>query len=144
MTDPSDLHGHWRLVGWTGTTESGEPVQHGGIEPRGDLIYLPSGRMAVQIQHEGRQSLGSRDLEAGDDGGQAAAYRTYIAYAGTWSLPEDGIVVHRLDTALHPDQMGMDKERKFTLDADELALETQRLTLGDGSTASSILRWHRD
>ena len=34
------LLGHWELVSWSGRTESGEEVSHGGPAPAGDLIYL--------------------------------------------------------------------------------------------------------
>jgi len=144
MTDPAALHGHWRLVGWSGTDGRGAPVSHGGAEPRGDLIYLPTGRMAVQIEHDGRPTFGSRALDAGDDDDQAEAYRTYIAYAGTWSLDGGDVVVHHVEVALHPDQAGMDKRRRFELDGDELTLQTQPVRTGDGGEASSLLRWRRD
>lgn len=143
MADPAPLHGHWRLVGWTGIDERGEAVRHGGADPRGDLIYLPSGRMAVQIEHDGRPTFGSRELDAGEHDGHAEAYRTYIAYAGTWSLEGDGVVIHHVEVALHPDQAGMDKRRRFTLEGDELTLQTQPVRTDDGGEASSLLRWRR-
>lgn len=144
MTDPAALHGHWRLVKWSGTDRSGEAVSHGGAEPRGDLIYLSSGRMAVQIEHDGRPTFGSRALDGGDHDGHAEAYRTYIAYAGTWSLEGDDVIVHHVDVALHPDQAGMDKRRRFELEGDELTLQTQPVRTGDGGEASSLLHWRRD
>jgi hypothetical protein len=142
MTDPTALIGHWRLVSWTGVDAGGNEVAHGGAEPRGDLIYLPGGRMAVQIQYDDRPALGSRDLEAGDEPGKAAAYDTYNAYCGTWSLRGDAIV-HHVELALHPDQPGMDKERPFELEGDELTLHTQPVATEDGE-ATSVLRWRRD
>lgn len=144
MADPAALHGHWRLAGWTGIDERGAAVSHGGTDPRGDLIYLPSGRMAVQIEHDGRPTFGSRELDAGEDDARAEAYRTYIAYAGTWSLEGDDVVVHHVEVALHPDQAGMDKRRHFTLEGDLLSLQTQPLRTRDGGVASSLLRWRRD
>jgi hypothetical protein len=143
MTDPSELHGHWHLVSWTGTDADGREVSHGGAEPRGDLIYLPSGRMAVQIQHDSRPTFGSRDFAAGDTEGRAEAWATYNAYCGTWSLPREGVVVHHVEMALHPDQSGMDKERPFKLEGDVLSLETQPVRTAEGE-ASSVLRWRRD
>lgn len=134
------LIGHWRLRSWTGRTDEGEEIRHGGEHPQGDLLYLPSGRMAVQICHDGRARFGSRDLDAGDEGLQASAYRTYIAYAGTYSVPEPGVVVHHVEIALHPDQAGMDKSRSYELDGDDLTLRTQPVVTA-GSAASSILRW---
>jgi hypothetical protein len=96
--------------------------------------------MAVQICHDGRAAFGSRDLAAGEEPLQAAAYRTYIAYAGTFSLPEPGVVVHHVELALHPDQTGMDKRRAYELRGEQLTLRTQPVAT-DGSMASSILRW---
>ena len=130
------------LEAWTGEDAAGAPVAHGGAAPSGDLVYLPSGRMAVQISYDGRVPLGSRDLAAGDDAGQAAAYRTYNAYAGRFSVPEPETVVHHVEQALHPDQAGMDKRRSYRLDGDVLTLRTQPVVTA-GSEASSVLRWRR-
>ncbi|MDQ3102892.1 MAG: lipocalin-like domain-containing protein [Actinomycetota bacterium] len=90
----SALLGHWSLVAWTGEVEGGEHVAHGGDDPRGDLIYLPSGRMTVQIQPAGRARFGSRELDAGTATERAIAYSTYNAYCGTFTVPEPGVVVH--------------------------------------------------
>ena len=98
--------------------------------------------MAVQISYDGRPTLGSRDLDAGDEAGRAAAYRTYNAYAGRFSVPEPGVVVHHVELALHPDQPGMDKRRGFLLEGDVLTLETQPVVTA-GTAASSRLRWRR-
>jgi hypothetical protein len=136
------LVGRWTLVGWSGVTRSGRRVQHGGDHPTGVLIYLPSARMAVQIQHDGRARFGSTDLDAGTEALQAAAYRTYIAYAGRFTVPEPGVVVHHVEQALHPDQLGMDKRREYELDGDELVLRTQDV-IASGELATSALRWRR-
>jgi hypothetical protein len=98
--------------------------------------------MAVQISYDGRPSLGSLDLDAGDEAGQAAAYRTYNAYAGRFTVPEPGTVVHHVEQALHPDQAGMDKRRTYELDGDLLVLRTQPVVTA-GAEASSVLRWRR-
>ncbi len=136
------LVGHWRLAAWTGESDDGERVEPGGSEPSGDLIYLPSGRMAVQIAHTRRQAFGSHDLEAGDQALRADAYRTYNAYAGTFSVPEPGTVVHHVAQALHPDQAGMEKRRRYELDGDALTLWTQPVAVA-GAMASSELHWVR-
>jgi len=136
------LLGRWELTGWSGTNEAGETVRHGGERPSGVLIYLPSGRMAVQIQRDSREKFGSRDFDAGTEPLQAAAYRAYIAYAGRFSVPEPGTVVHHLEQALHPDQVGMDKRREYELEGDELTLLTQPILFA-GERASSVLSWRR-
>ena len=136
------LIGRWSLASWAGRDESGARVAHGGERPRGDLIYLASGRMAVQIQWDERHSLGSRELEAGSEAGRAAALSTYIAYAGGFSIPEQGVVVHHVEICLRPDQVGIDKRREYALDGDELTLRTQPVRT-NGSPASSELHWLR-
>lgn len=98
--------------------------------------------MAVQIQTDGRERFGSRDLNAGTATERAIAYSTYNAYCGTFSVPEPGVVIHHVELALHPDQPGMDKRREFVLDGDELTLRTQPIPVG-ASPATSELHWRR-
>lgn len=141
-TEAGRLVGHWTLVSWSGVDAAGDPVSHGGREPRGDLIYLESGRMAVQIQHDNRDPFGSRDLDAGTATERAIAYSTYNAYCGTYSVPEPGVVVHHVELSIHPDQPGMDKRREYVLEGNELTLRTQPLIAG-GAPATSELRWRR-
>jgi len=138
----SELIGEWSLVSWTGVDGHGNEVHHGGESPKGELIYLESGRMAVQIQSDGRAGFGSTDWSAGTSEERARAYSTYNAYCGTFSLPEPGVVVHHVELAIHPDQAGMDKRREYTLEGDELVLRTQPFDTPTGP-ATSELRWRR-
>ncbi len=142
MTDAERLLGEWTLVSWTGIDDEGRPLRHGGDAPRGELVYLPSGRMAVQIQHDGRDEFGSRDWSAGSATERAIAYSTYNAYCGTFEVTEPGVVVHHVELAIHPDQPGMDKRREYLLEGDELTLRTQAVETASGP-ASSVLRWRR-
>lgn len=137
-----ELLGRWELLSWTGVSEAGDPVAHGGSRPGGMLIYLPSGRMSVQVQHDGRPRFGSRELGAGSEPDHAAAFGTYIAYGGRFSVPRPGTVVHHVELALHPDQVGMDKRRGYALAGEELTLRTQPVPF-EGTAASSELRWRR-
>jgi hypothetical protein len=142
MSDRELLLGEWTLVAWTGTDTDGQPVKHGGESPSGELVYMPSGRMAVQIQHGGRSTFGSREWSAGSSSERAGAYTTYNAYCGTYSLPEPGVVVHHVELAIHPDQPGMDKRRRYVLEGDELVLRTQKVETPAGP-ATSELTWRR-
>lgn len=141
-SDAERLQGEWTLVSWTGVRPSGKRVKHGGESPRGELIYLASGRMAVLIEHSDRQAFGSPDWAAGDEGERAAAYSTFNAYCGTWSLPEPGVVIHHVELAIHPDHPGREKRREYLLEGDELTLRTQAVETPDGP-ATSELRWRR-
>jgi Lipocalin-like domain len=136
------LIGEWTLVSWSGLDRHGNRVDHGGSDPQGELIYLESGRMAVQIQHDGRKPFGSADWSAGNEAGRAAAYSTYNAYCGTYSLPEPGVVVHHVELAIHPDHPGMEKRREFELEGDELTLRTQDVETPEGPATSELV-WRR-
>jgi hypothetical protein len=133
--------GEWTLVSWSGVGDDGSPVDHGS-NPSGELIYLPSGRMSVQIQHGEREQFGSREWTAGDQAQRADAYSTFNAYSGTFTIPEPGVVVHHVELAIHPDHPGMDKRREYTLEGNELTLRTQDMETPDGP-ATSELRWRR-
>lgn len=138
----SQLLGEWTLVSWSGVNARGERVFHGGAEPSGELIYLGSGRMAVQIQHDERTAFGSVDWSAGTDHERAAAYSTYNAYCGTFSVPDPGVVVHHVELAIHPDHPGTDKRREFELSGDELTLRTQDVETPEGPATSELV-WRR-
>ena len=142
MSAREDLLGEWTLVSWAGFDGDGSRVEHGGGSPRGELIYLPSGRMAVQIEHSNRDRFGSTDWTAGDPGERASAFSTYNAYCGTWSLPEPGVVAHHVELAIHPDQAGMEKRREYVLRGDELTLRTQAVETPDGPATSELV-WRR-
>ncbi|MDX6586647.1 MAG: hypothetical protein QOI31_1120 [Solirubrobacterales bacterium] len=143
MSEPrAQLLGEWTLVSWTGIDGQGERVSHGGARPAGELIYLESGRMAVQIQHDAREAFGSREWSAGTGEERAAAYATYNAYCGTFSVPEPGVVVHHVELAIHPDHPGMDKRREFELNGDELTLRTQDVETPEGPATSELV-WRR-
>jgi len=136
------LVGEWTLVSWSGIDANGERVFHGGAQPSGELIYLESGRMAVQIQHDGRKRFGSTDWSAGENDERSAAYATYNAYCGTFSLPEPGVIVHHVELAIHPDHPGTDKRREFELEGDELTLRTQDVETPKGPATSELV-WRR-
>ena len=142
MSDRDHLIGEWTLTSWTGATRDGARIEHGGGSPRGELVYLHSGRMAVQIEHSGRRRFGSTDWAAGDGDERAAAFATFNAYCGTWSLPEPGVVAHHVELAIHPDHAGMEKRREYDLRGDELTLRTQDVETS-GGPATSELAWRR-
>lgn len=137
------LVGRWLLEEWYGTDADGRRVAHGGENPRGELIYSAEGRVSVQISYGDRPTFGSTDLDAGSESERAAAYSTYNAYLGRWSIPEPGVVVHHVEQAIQPDQPGMEKRRPFEIDGDLLTLTTQPVRIPGGGEATSHLRWRR-
>jgi hypothetical protein len=99
------LVGAWR---YAGTTVGGELRADRG-DPRGIIIYDPSGHMAVQI-------VPGREARANAPASQ------FIAYFGTWSIDEHaGTVTHHREGDLRANGE-IDAVRKYEFDGDRLIL----------------------
>ncbi len=127
-----DLVGAWQLVGMRYTGSDGTHVdpfyQPGSI---GLLIYDRSGWMSVQISAPLRKA---HDVPAdrtvpGEAAGaldKAAAFDTYYAYYGTWSLdPTTVTVTHHVTDALIAAESGRDYAQFARLDHGRLVLTTR-------------------
>jgi Lipocalin-like domain len=99
------LVGAWRYVG---STVDGELRADRG-DPRGIIIYDPSGHMAVQI-------VPGREARANAPASQ------FIAYFGTYSVDEHaGTVTHHREGDLRPDGE-IDAVRRYEFVGDRLVL----------------------
>lgn len=112
--------GAWRLV-----SIEGNPPGRSGVydHPSGQLMYDPSGRMSVQIVLKAerkpfrpyRKGLLSATSEE-----KAAAFETYAAYFGTYSVnAKEGTVTHHLEDNLVRGRRGTDNVRWFEFQADD-------------------------
>ncbi len=97
--------GAWRYVG---STIDGQP-RTDRTDPRGIIIYDPSGHMAVQI-------MPGRDEQA------KAPASQFICYFGTWSIDERArTVTHHREGDLRPDGE-IDAVREYEFVGDRLIL----------------------
>ncbi len=105
----ASIVGTWRLVAIEGTGRGTRPNDH----PFGVITYDDTGHMAVQMAYESsrRPLVGS-----GTDRDKAAAYDTYGAYFGTYSVDAvRGTVTHRIDGSLNAADVGTTLVRFFEL-----------------------------
>ena len=118
----------------------GDAVRHPfGTDAAGLLIYTDTGYMSGQLMRRGRAVFGSSTITGGSDTEASAAARGYVAYAGTYSLDEDGsAVTHHVTMSLFPNLVGSDQRREVVLDDDTLELRTP-----PESGRVMILRWER-
>jgi len=100
-----DLVGLWRLLSVEIQIMPGKIEYPFGQKPRGTIIYLVDGKMAVHIT------------------GSDVATDRLRAYAGGWSIEGDR-VVHTVEVSLEPDLRGVRLERKGELDGDRLIYRT--------------------
>jgi len=144
MLSQADLAGAWELVDFRVEFDDGrEPIAPFGVNARGSLIYSTCGRMSGVLSSGERDVLSASGLEASHKAPaheKAAAFDTYLSYAGRYSV-QGNQVTHHVDLALVPNIVGADQVRDAALDGDELTLTYTR----DSKRGKQhyCLRWRR-
>ena len=140
------LIGTWRLVSRVTRTAEGQPIVDPGLgaRPVGYLIYDTTGHVAAQLMRPGRSSAdmencGSRQTKAENNPG---IFCGYDAYFGTYAFDGPNSVVHHLEMALSPDDVGRDVHRSFSIKGNRLTI-TFATTAPDGRPATRTLIWER-
>ncbi len=129
------LLGSWRLVQYDVFDASGQ-ARPGSFD-NGLITYDASGQMSAQLMR-GRNRARTAP---GNDAERAAAYGSYLAYYGPFTVDEArGVVVHKVVGSSYPHWVGTDQVRYFTLSADGRRLD---LSLRDGDRVTQTLRWER-
>jgi Lipocalin-like domain len=144
------LVGSWSLVSRVSTLSNGEVLPDRGLAttPKGLLIYDRTGHVAAQLSRQGRtvEMIGEECNEATKIRGTNDTAQTvlgYDAYFGTFTVNEkEGFVVHHLESALFPGDVGKDIKRNFTISGDKLTIKFNTTT-ADGKPVTRTLVWER-
>jgi hypothetical protein len=151
-TDPlqAQLIGSWRLVSRQTTLLNGQVVTDPGLSatPNGILIYDQSGHVAAQLSRPGRtvasitqECANIQKVKGTNDTAQTVL--GYDAYFGTYKVDiKRGIVIHHLESALFPEDVGKDIPRHFSLEGDKLTIDFNTTT-SDGTQVKRTLVWSR-
>ncbi|WP_237143697.1 lipocalin-like domain-containing protein [Phyllobacterium zundukense] len=136
------LIGTWRLVSSTRTIlDTGEVVNSYGGRPNGWINYGGDGRMMVVVAHDGRPKLA--DPLSLTDVEQAALFKTFFAYAGTYDL-EEGSIVHYIDTSWNETWSGTQMKRNLVLSGQQVVYTTEPFAFsGDGRESVVTLVWEK-
>jgi lipocalin-like protein len=132
------LVGTWKLVSASSTTKSGERNEAPyGASPAGLLMY-GDGRMTALISYDGRKSLsaGGGSLEE-----QAEGFKTFLAYAGRYTLNGDK-VTHHVEISSIQNYVGRDLIRNIEFRGDQIVLVTPPTRI-DGKIQIVELIWQR-
>jgi hypothetical protein len=132
------LIGTWKLVSASSTTSTGERNETPyGLDPTGFLTYSADGRVTALISYGGRKplSLGSRTED------QAEAFRTFLAYAGRYTLSGDK-VTHHVEISSIQSYVEKDLIRHVKFQGDQITLLTPPTRL-NGKTQTIELIWRR-
>lgn len=146
----AQLIGSWRLVSRQSRRANDEVETDAGLSaaPLGILIYDRSGHVAAQLSRRDRTvaMIGEECQAAATTKGTPDTAQTilgYDAYFGTYKVNEiEGTVIHHLEAALFPGDIGKDIERHFTISGDQLTI-TFSTTTREGVKVTRTLIWQR-
>ena len=137
-----DVVGTWKLVSASATTASGEMNEMPfGQNPKGLLTYTREGRMTAIISYGGRKLLSGADRIASPPEERAAAFATFFAYAGRYSITGNK-VTHHVEVASVENWVNTDLVRVTEFEGDRMTLITPPLSVS-GRMQTSKLVWER-
>lgn len=134
--DAVQLFGVWNLISAVAKDPSSGTLNGSimGERPEGRIIYTPGGHVSTVIQFDGRVPL--TNLAQPEPEEAAAAYATYVAYSGRYTVEGDR-VFHNVDICWLPNWAGTTLVRVARFEGDQLYLSTPPMT-GPGSNQ---LQW---
>jgi len=136
--------GTWRLISTEFRSQDGSPAQSPyGPQPQGILVYDAHGNMSAQLAQSNRKPFATADRKAGSDAETRAAFESYQAYAGRYTVNEDEhVVTHTVNQALLPNWVGGEQRRHYSFEDGKLVLRTPPMTIG-GERVSGVLVWEK-
>ena len=133
------LVGTWKLVSASSTTSAGErSASPYGAQPAGFLTYTSDGRVSALISYDGRKSL---SYGGGSPEEQAEAFKTFLAYAGTYRLDGDK-VTHHVEVSSIQNYVDKDLVRGVKFKDDQIILLTPPTRM-NGKMQTIELIWQR-
>ena len=134
--------GTWRLVSRidraADSTTRTDPAL--GSDPLGMLTYTRD-RFAAQFMKRDRSTTSGQPA-AGSGKNNTSAVGGYDAYFGTYRVGENGLVLHRLEAALTPGNVGLEVARTLAVEDDTLSIILETAT-GQGEPITRTLTWKR-
>ena len=143
MKTANDFEGVWWLLSREDQARDGtlrvDPTL--GPDALGLLTYA-NGRFAAQFMKRDRQTaVVAVGYRTGSN--NTTAVGGYDAYFGTYMVDTtSGEVIHKLDGALNPNNIGIQVTRRLTVAGDRLQIQLETTTL-EGEPITRTLLWER-
>ncbi|SDI13725.1 lipocalin-like domain-containing protein [Pseudomonas panipatensis] len=134
------IRGRWAILSWEQVYDDGRVVYPMGTALEGFIEYSDFGMFCV-IAKADREPFVSGGQWSASDAEKAAAYGSYLTYAGAFDVQGD-TVLHHVRHSLFPNWEGGTQRRIAHLDGGVLAL-TARLEEGSSEARTATLRWRR-
>jgi Lipocalin-like domain len=136
------LVGTWKLVSAASTTSAGVRNETPyGSGPTGFLTYTGEGRISTVISYGGRKaiSFGRTGVALMEE--QAEAFKTFLAYAGGYTLRDD-TVTHHVEVSSIQNYVNKDLVRSIKFQDDRIVLVTPPTPV-NGEIQTVELTWQR-
>ena len=135
--------GTWVLESFTEKGEASGVLYPLGTDPIGLLIYTEDGSVSAQLMKSGRKEVSADLWDVAHAAGLAELAEGYIGYCGRFTVHEDSKqVVHTPIVALIPNLVHHAQLRTYSIDGQQLTLETQRSGT-DGLPIRTRLVWRK-
>ena len=139
------LIGTWWLIDRIDRAADGgvRPEPTLGSDPLAMVTYTGE-RFAAQFMRRDRATSTSTSAPAasGTLVNNTSAVDGYDAYFGTYRIGDNGLVRHKLDAAITRANIGMEVERRLSVEGDQLTIVLETKTAG-GEPVTRTLRWKR-
>jgi hypothetical protein len=136
-----DIKGRWAVLSWEQQYDDGRIALPMGKEVEGFIEYSDFGMLCV-ISKKHRDEFNTGGQWSADDVEKAAAYNSYLTYAGVYDV-EGKTITHNVKYSLFPNWTGGDQCRYAELDGNILSLTTARLEAGTTEARISKLVFTR-
>ena len=141
MTQDNLLVGTWSLVSFQLQLTDGSVKHPWGRNLVGQVMYTPDGFMAGTFMKQDRAHFPAADVMLATPEESVAALKSYVGYAGSYSVRGDS-VVHHVTVSWFPNWSGTDIERFFEVENGNLVLRTPPIAIG-GMRAKSVGVWRK-
>lgn len=135
------IKGRWAIQAWEQIYDDGRIVLPMGEELEGFIEYSDFGMFCV-ISKKGRQPFTTGGQWNADDAEKAAAYNSYLTYAGGYDVEDGNTIIHHVNYCIFPNWIGGSQRRAVEFDGETLAL-TARLEAGTPEARIARLTWKR-
>ena len=136
--------GTWKLVSIEDHTPNSPRRE---LNPTGYIVYDATGRVAVQItRRSDRKKFASEEIAQATTEEKAAAFGSYVAYYGTYTINEAaGTITHHVTGSLNPNDVGKDWVRYFRLSGNRITLIPVETNEGRPASSPPVrsLTWER-
>jgi hypothetical protein len=144
MSDADKFVGAWRLISTEFRAEDGSLGESPyGTDSQGLLMYDAQGSMSAQLGQAHRAPFAIADRKAGSHEELKAAFESYQAYCGRYTVDDrEHVVTHAVTLSLLPNWVGIEQRRYYKFEDGRLILRTPAMSIG-GKSLNGELVWKR-